>query len=108
MPEPHRTTVRSLLRDYVQVRAGIVYAYGQPETLGLVERRAKALQKSMWSHVAAMVEEENPSRIHLLFSSVLNEVFNLHTKRVVLGPTIRFPGFCGGRLSSPPVWQWSP
>jgi hypothetical protein len=24
IPEPHRTTVRSLLRDYVQVRAGIV------------------------------------------------------------------------------------
>ena len=28
LPEPHRTTMRSLLRDYVQARVGIVYALG--------------------------------------------------------------------------------
>jgi hypothetical protein len=55
IPDPHRTTVRSLLRDYVQARAGIVYAYGQPETLRLVQQRAGVLQELMWSHLISIV-----------------------------------------------------
>ena len=93
LPEPHRTTVRSLLRDYVQVRAGIVHAYGQQERLRLVQRRAGALQKSMWSHVENMVADENDTRLHAFFAAALNDVFNLHTKRVVLGAYYRIPGF---------------
>ncbi len=93
LPEPHRTTIRSLLRDYVQVRAGIVHAYGQPGRLQLVQRRAHALQKSMWSHVEDMVATNGNTRLHAFFASALNDVFNLHTKRVVLGAHYRIPGF---------------
>ncbi|MEN8166252.1 MAG: hypothetical protein ABFR65_02105, partial [Pseudomonadota bacterium] len=93
LPEPHRTTVRNLLRDYVQVRVGMVYAYGQPDTLGLVQRRAEALQASMWSHAEALAEAESHPRSYVLFTSALNNVFNLHTKRVVLGAHYRIPGF---------------
>jgi len=93
LPEPHRTTVRSLLRDYVQARVGIVYAYGQPDTLRLVQRRAEALQELMWSHEKALAESDGHTRIHILFASTLNDVFNLHTKRVVLGAHYRIPGF---------------
>ena len=91
LPEPQRTTVRSLLRDYVQARAGIVYAYGQPETLRLVQQRATALQELMWSHVETLAEAQGESKISLLFTRALNEVFNLHTKRVVLGAHYRIP-----------------
>jgi len=93
LPEPHRTTVRSLLRDYVQARVGIVYAYGQPGTLQLVQRRAEALQESMWSHVEGLAEADGDARIQLFFASTLNDVFNLHTKRVVLGAHYRIPDF---------------
>ncbi len=89
IPEPHRTTVRSLLRDYVQARAGIVYAYGQPDTLRLVQQRAKVLQELMWSHVESLYEEKGETNI--LFTRALNDVFNLHTKRVVLGAYYRIP-----------------
>ena len=91
IPEPHRTTVRSLLRDYVQVRAGIVYAYGQPDTLQLVQQRAAVLQELMWSHVEKMAAEHGESRVNVLFTRALNDVFNLHTKRVVLGAYYRIP-----------------
>jgi ABC-type nitrate/sulfonate/bicarbonate transport system substrate-binding protein len=91
IPEPHRTTVRSLLRDYVQARAGIVYAYGQPDTLRLVQQRASALQEMMWSHVEALAGEQGETRISLLFTRALNDVFTLHTKRVVLGAYYRIP-----------------
>lgn len=91
IPEPHRTTVRSLLRDYVQARAGIVYAYGQPDTLRLVQQRATDLQELMWSHVETLAEQEGETRVNVLFVRALNDVFNLHTKRVVLGAYYRIP-----------------
>jgi ABC-type nitrate/sulfonate/bicarbonate transport system substrate-binding protein len=93
LPEPQRTTVRSLLRDYVQVRVGIVNAYDQPETLRLVRRRAEGLQELMWSHVETLAESDTQSRVQGLFASSLNDMFNLHTKRVVLGAYYSIPGF---------------
>lgn len=93
LPEPHRTTVRSLLRDYVQVRAGIVYAYHEPDTLKLVQRRADVLQESMWSNVRSMTESGIDKKYQIMFASTLNDVFNFHTKRVVLGAHYRIPGF---------------
>jgi hypothetical protein len=77
--------------DYVQARAGIVYAYGQPETLRLVQQRAKASQELMWSHVEALAEEQGETKAYVLFTRSLNDVFNLHTKRVVLGAYYRIP-----------------
>ncbi|MEH6607005.1 MAG: hypothetical protein V7711_15590, partial [Pseudomonadales bacterium] len=91
IPEPQRTTVRSLLRDYVQARAGIVYAYGQPDTLRLVQQRANALQDLMWSHVETLVEKQGETGVNILFIRALNDVFNMHTKRVVLGAYYRIP-----------------
>jgi hypothetical protein len=77
--------------DYVQARAGIVYAYGQPETLRLVQQRAKASQELMWSHVEALAEKQGETKAYVLFTRSLNDVFNLHTKRVVLGAYYRIP-----------------
>lgn len=91
IPEPQRTTVRSLLRDYVQARAGIVYAYGQPETLQLIQQRAAVLQDLMWSHVETLAEAQGEANVNVLFTRALNNVFNLHTKRVVLGAYYRIP-----------------
>lgn len=91
IPEPQRTTVRSLLRDYVQARAGIVHAYGQPDTLRLVEQRAKMLQELMWSHVESLAASHEETATDVLFMRALNNVFNLHTKRVVLGAYYRIP-----------------
>jgi hypothetical protein len=91
IPEPQRTTVRSLLRDYVQARAGIVYAYNQPSTLELVQQRANVLQELMWSHVETMVADHDETNVNVLFIRSLNDVFNMHTKRVVLGVYYQIP-----------------
>ena len=93
LPEPHRTTVRSLLRDYVHMRVGIVYAYGRPDRLQLVQRRAEALQHLMWAHVESLSKLDKHSRVQIVFASALNDVFNLHTKRVVLGAYYQIPVF---------------
>lgn len=93
LPDPHHTTLQSLLRDYVQVRAGIVHAYHEPGTLELVLRRADVLQEAMWSDVQSMTESGIDKKLQIMFASTLNDVFNLHTKRVVLGAHYRIPGF---------------
>ena len=93
LPEPHRTTVRSLLRDYVHLRVGIVYAYEFPSRLEVMQRRAEALQTSMWSHVESLGESGSNPRVQILFASALNDVFSLHTKRVVLGAYFQIPVF---------------
>lgn len=93
LPEPHRTTVRSLLRDYVQARVGMLDAYGRPDTLRLVQRRAEALQESMWSHAESLSASGLRPRASVLFTSALNEVITSHNTRVVLGAHYRMPGF---------------
>jgi len=91
LPEPHRTTVRSLLRDYVQVRAGIIYAYGEPDTLRLVQQRANAIQALIWSNVETISGDDNFSRIEEIFVKSLNNLFSMHTKQVALGAYYRIP-----------------
>ncbi|MFZ0256297.1 MAG: NrtA/SsuA/CpmA family ABC transporter substrate-binding protein, partial [Gammaproteobacteria bacterium] len=93
LPEPHRTTTRNLLRDYVEMRIGMVEAYGEPERLQTIQARTASLQDSIWSHAEGLAEERRNSPIYALFTSALNEVFDLHTKRVVLGAEDRIPLF---------------
>lgn len=40
-----------------------------------------------------MPESGIDKRLQIMFASTLNDVFNLHTKRVVLGAHYRIPGF---------------
>lgn len=93
LPEPQRTTLRNLLRDYVQVRVGIVDAYGQADRLELIQRRALALQATMWSRVHDLAADSGDGRIGVLFASALNDVFNQHSKRVGLGAHYQIPDF---------------
>ena len=41
----------------------------------------------------AMVAADGNTLMHTFFASALNDVFNLHTKRVVVGAYYRIPGF---------------
>ena len=99
IPEPHKTTTRSLLRDYVEIRLGMYRIYDEPEKLQILQSRTTALQESIWSHAEALADSDRNSPIYALFSSSLNEVFDLHTKRVVLGAEYRIPFFVWSALA---------
>jgi hypothetical protein len=88
LPEPHRTKVRSLLREYVDVRLEAV----RPGKLSRSISRSEELQARLWSHAVA-VGDKNPGSIVVgLFISSLNEVIDLHAKRLALGARNRIPG----------------
>jgi hypothetical protein len=93
VPEPHRTEIRSLLRDYVDVRLrGVESGMAAPALA-----RSRELQARLWTQ-AVSVAEKNPTPIAGLFIQSLNDVFDLHAKRVTMGMRNRIPGTIWGAL----------
>ena len=85
LPEPMSTNARNLLREYVDVRlAGAVP--------GQVERaiaRSEELHKRLWTEAEDAANEK--SAMASLFMQSLNDVINLHKRRVSAGLYNRIP-----------------
>ena len=86
LPDPHRTEVAKLLREYVAVRLSA----SEDSKLEEVIARSEALREQLWSHATA-VAEEAPNPITALFVQSLNEVIDVHAKRVQVGLRSRIP-----------------
>ena len=88
LPEPDRQAVRSLLRDYVDVRikvAGVEMALDE----GL--RRTDELKAKIWE-VAEKAARTDPASIPTgLFVQSLGSMFDLHSKRLAVGARMRIP-----------------
>lgn len=91
LPDPHPAQVRSLLREYVDVRLEMQGLYGDPDRLRELDTRVRSLQRSLWSHAEATAGTDRNSETYSLFASSLNGVFQAHNKRVILGAEFRIP-----------------
>jgi MFS family permease len=89
IPEPHRTAVRTLLKEYVDIR---VELYQHPEKAEQLIPRSGELQGLMWAHAEALVNADlrNPPIVSLFVSS-LNEMFDMQTKRITIGVYYQMP-----------------
>ena len=89
LPEPHRTKIRTLLREYVEVRAGAVG--GGLERVREAIARSEELHQLLWSQTVALAEK-NPTPVPTgLFIQSLNAVIDLHAVRVTEGLYNRIP-----------------
>jgi len=81
IPEPHRTGVRTLLARYVEIRANVGR---NPKHVSQIIKESDELLGQLWPHAEALSEADlkNPD-IAALFVDSLNEMIDLHTKRVV-------------------------
>jgi hypothetical protein len=86
-----REDVRSLLRTYVDARLEAVQSGKTAEGL----RRSDELQGRLWAHAVAVGEQHPDSIVVGLFIQSLNDVIDLHAKRVTAGIRNRIPG---------PIW----
>ena len=86
LPEPMRTETQNLLREYVDVRLEAV----QPGKLDQALKKSEELHKRLWTQAVAVTEKDR-SDITALFVSSLNEVIDLHAKRVMAGLRSRVP-----------------
>jgi hypothetical protein len=80
--------IRALLRDYVGARLDAVPLGNAAEGI----RQSAKIQEQLWAE-AEIVAEKNPNSIVVgLFVQSLNEVIDLHAKRVQAGLRSRIPG----------------
>lgn len=81
IPEPHRSEVRELMRQYIELRIGM------PRDLTIQERirRSEELQRQLWPHASALANADlkNPDIVSLFVDS-LNEMMNLQTRRIAI------------------------
>jgi hypothetical protein len=90
LPEPMRTEIRNLLREYVDVRLEGT----QPGKVDQAISKSEGLHDRLWSQ-AVVAAEKDRSPITGLFIQSLNELIDLHAKRVMAGLRSRVPG---------PIW----
>jgi len=88
LPEPQRSKIRGLLREYVTVRTEGV----KTGKIAAAIARSEELQDRLWAETEALAEKTPGSIMAGLFIQSLNEVIDLHTKRVTAGLRTRIPG----------------
>ena len=82
-----RDKARKILREYVQLRIdGILPT---PEFQQVI-KRSEELQTELWAG-ATQLAKEHPTPISGLYVSSLNEVIDMHSKRITLGLHSRVP-----------------
>lgn len=87
LPEPMATESRNLLREYVDVRlAGVDH-----EKTAAAIAKSEELHNRLWAQAVAAAEKER-SPMTSLFMQSLNDVINLHEKRLMASLYSRVPG----------------
>ncbi len=82
LPDPPRRELADLLRRYVNVRLEF-YAAGTDENkLNAASEATNRLQTQIWSSAAALAEKEPRAVTIGLFLQSMNEVIDLHNKRL--------------------------
>ena len=77
LPEPHRSRVHEILREYVDVRL----LGTEPGKLEQALTRSDQLLEALWAEANA-AGEKNPQVMTSLFIQSANEVIDIHSKRV--------------------------
>ena len=86
VPEPMATESRNLLREYVDVRL----AGADPQKTAQAIAKSVELHNRMWAEALAATQKER-SPMTSLFAQSLNDVMNLHEKRLMAGLYSRVP-----------------
>lgn len=87
LPAPNDEAVRTLLREYVPLRI----APADLATLARSIEQSKEIQDAVWAITEELAPTEGGSETFSLYVSSLNEMIDLHTKRVVAGIYARVP-----------------
>lgn len=89
LPETKRSEAKDLLKKYVDMRVDVLK---NPKMLPQLLIESEKIQSQLWLQVSLGTNKEtDPIRLGLYIQS-LNEVIDLHTKRVTVGLQYRIPG----------------
>lgn len=94
LDNPYKMQVRDLLKEYISIRITAV----KPEKLEQGIKKSEELQDQLWQQAVAVARTNPNSVVTGLFIQSLNEVIDLHAKRVNIGVRIRIPMIIWGTL----------
>jgi len=84
LSDPHRSQVRKLLREYLEVRLRATQP-GQLQQIPQAIADSEELQGRLWAEAAIVGQRDPSSEMAALFVASLNELINLHARRVHFG-----------------------
>jgi len=87
LPEPHRAEIRNLLREYVDIRLEGVRSGKLEQAVA----RSEELHNQLWLQATASREKTPSPAFAVQFIQSLNEIFALHSRRVIAGLEFRIP-----------------
>ena len=82
LPEPYRTDILKLLKEYVQIRVDIVQCDHSLAELRTIVDRSNVIQGALWQQAKAMVAKDNSMVPTGLFIQTLNEMIDDQEKRL--------------------------
>ena len=94
MPEPQRSAIAGLLREYVDVRIRGV----EEGTLEEALARSEELHELLWMQTSSVAEKDSASILAGVFIQSLNDTIDLHAERVQVGIRSRIPLVIWGAL----------
>jgi len=85
--EPEGSNIQSLLTGYAATRATV----SSPDTVARIIKDSEAIQAEIWLEVLQMSKKEKLTVMDSLLVQAVNNVFDLHEKRVFAGLHNRIP-----------------
>lgn len=89
LAESESAVAKDLLRKYVDMRVDVLK---NPKMLPQLLIESEKIQSQLWSQVSLDTNKETDPILLGLYIQSLNEVIDLHTKRVTVGLHYRIPG----------------
>ncbi len=96
VPDPQKSRLRELLRQYVWVR---IKGKESMEALIQAMNRSEELQVSIWEIAAVIAQERGGLEVTALFLDSINNMFDVHHRRMVTSVEYRIPADCWTTLA---------
>ncbi|HRI03198.1 MAG TPA: hypothetical protein PLL77_05610 [Pyrinomonadaceae bacterium] len=90
LPEPDRTASKNLLKKYVDQRISLA-ASDDADAIRISQGESLVMQQQLWEIAVANFRADMSSDIGALYVESLNEIANLHAKRIGIGMQARVP-----------------
>jgi hypothetical protein len=94
LPEDRGVKIRKLLREYVDARLEAAVSGNTDQML----RRSDELQRALWNEAEAVGRAYPNSIVVGLFIQALNDMIDIHSKRILVTVRGRIPGMLWGAL----------
>ncbi len=85
VPEPTRSELKKLLHSYVHTRLISAELINTPEKWQAALDRSSAVQRQLWPAAVPLARNRPPNPIDAILYQSLNEVIDMHTRRLAAG-----------------------